>query len=59
MSDLINRKASTSKVTIHQISEEVDAGNIIGQSPLINVKLKDGNFTDNILVLDDKDLKFF
>jgi len=52
--DLINRKASTSKVTIHQISEEVDAGNIIGQSPLINVKLKNDKFTDNILVLDDK-----
>lgn len=52
--DLINRKASTSKVTIHQISEEVDAGNIIGQSPMINVKLKNDNFTDNILVLDDK-----
>ena len=52
--DLINRKANTSKVTIHQISEEVDSGNIIGQSPMINVKLKNDNFTDNILVLDDK-----
>ncbi|MBC8485696.1 MAG: hypothetical protein H8D45_06615 [Bacteroidetes bacterium] len=52
--DLINRRAKTSKVTIHQISEEVDAGNIIGQSPLINVKLKNDKFTDNILVLDDK-----
>jgi folate-dependent phosphoribosylglycinamide formyltransferase PurN len=55
--DLINRKATTSKVTIHQITEDVDAGHILCQSPLINVKLQDGKLTDKILVLDDKMMK--
>jgi folate-dependent phosphoribosylglycinamide formyltransferase PurN len=55
--DLINRKATSSKVTIHQITEDVDAGHILCQSPLINVKLQDGKLTDKILVLDDKMLK--
>ena len=55
--DLINRKAKTSKVTIHQITENVDAGHILCQSPPINIKLQNGNLTDKILVLDDKMLK--
>ncbi len=55
--DLINRKATTSKVTIHQITEDVDSGHILCQSPLINIRLQDGKLTDKILVLDDKMLK--
>lgn len=52
--DMIVRKADTSKLTIHQISLEVDAGNIVGQSPPVNIKLKDGSHTDNVLVLEEK-----
>jgi methionyl-tRNA formyltransferase len=55
--DLINRKATTSKVTIHQITEDVDSGHILCQSPPVNIKLQDGKLTDKILVLDDKMMK--
>lgn len=52
--DLIERNASTSKVTVHHVSEEIDAGHIVGQSPPVNVRLINGELTDNVLVLDDK-----
>lgn len=52
--DMIERKAETSKLTIHHITEDVDAGHIIGQSPPVNIKLKNGKLTDNVLVLEDK-----
>ena len=54
LEDLIERNASTSKATVHQVTEEIDAGHIVGQSPPVNVRLKDGGMTDNVLVLDDK-----
>lgn len=52
--DLIERNAETSKLTIHQLTETVDSGFIIGQSTPINVRLKNGIISDNILVLLDK-----
>jgi len=52
--DMIARKAETSNLTIHQISEEVDAGHIVGQSPPVNIRLKNGELTDKVLVLEDK-----
>ncbi len=52
--DLINRDAKTSKFTIHQLTEVLDSGPVVGQSSPINVRFKDGSITDNILVLDDK-----
>lgn len=52
--DMIDRKADTSKLTIHQISTQVDAGKIVGQSPSINIQLKDGKHTENVLVLEQK-----
>ena len=52
--DMIERKAETSKLTIHQITEDVDEGHIVGQSPHVNIKLKNGSFTDNVFVLVDK-----
>ena len=55
--DLINRNASTSKVTIHQITEDVDSGHILCQSPPVNVRLENGKISDKILVLDDKMMK--
>lgn len=55
--DLINRDAKTSKVTIHQLTETLDSGPVIGQSSPVNVRFKDGSITNNILVLDDKMLK--
>lgn len=55
--DLINRNAETSKITIHQLTEQLDDGPILGQSPPLNVRFSDGSMTDNILVLDDKMLQ--
>jgi len=52
--DMIDRKADTSKLTIHHIIEDVDAGSVVGQSPPVNIKLKNGNHTDNNLLLEDK-----
>lgn len=55
--DLIDRDAKTSKFTIHQLTTELDAGPILGQSPPVNVRFADGSLTDNILVIDDKMLQ--
>lgn len=52
--DLINRDAKTSKLTIHQLTVELDAGPILGQSPPVNVRFADGSITNDILVLGDK-----
>lgn len=52
--DMIERKAETSKLTIHHITKNVDAGHIVGQSPPVNIKLKDGSSTDNILAVAHK-----
>ncbi len=55
--DLIDRDAKTSKLTIHQLTVELDGGPILGQTPAVNVRFPDGSMTDNILVLDDKMLQ--
>jgi len=52
--DMIGRKAETSRLTIHHITEDVDAGHIVGQSPPVNIKFKNGRLTDKVLVLEDK-----
>ncbi len=52
--DLIDRNAETSKLTIHQLTLQLDAGPIVGQSPPVNVRYADESMTDNILVLEDK-----
>ena len=52
--DLINRNAKTSKLTVHQLTTQLDAGPVLGQSPAVNVRFSDGSLTNNILVLDDK-----
>ena len=55
--DLIDRDAKTSKLTIHQLTVELDGGPILGQTPPVNVRFADGSMTDNILVIDDKMLQ--
>ena len=57
--DLIDRNAETSKLTIHQLTVQLDAGPILGQSPPVKVRYADGSITDNILVLEDKMLHTF
>lgn len=52
--DLIDRNASTSLFTIHQLSLQLDAGHVLGQSPVITVKFKNGEVPQNILIIEDK-----
>ncbi len=52
--DLINRDAKTSKVTIHELTDQLDGGHVVGQSSDVNVRFEDGSITDNVLVIDDK-----
>jgi len=52
--DLINRDAKTSKVTIHELTAQLDGGHVVGQSSKVNVRFEDGSITDNVLVIDDK-----
>ena len=52
--DLIERNASTSLFTIHQLSIELDAGHVLGQSPPINVRYRNGEISKNLLIIEDK-----
>lgn len=52
--DLIERKANTTKVTIHQLTEQIDSGPVVAQSLPINVRLENGEMPDNVFVIDDK-----
>lgn len=54
--DLINRKAETTRVTLHAVSTAIDSGDIVGQSSPINVRLKNNEFTDNIRMIGEKTL---
>ncbi len=52
--DLVNRNASVSKFTIHKLTEQLDAGDVIGQSPEICVTTKKGKLPENLLLIEDR-----
>ncbi len=52
--DLVQRKAKTTVWSVHQVSEEVDSGTVIGQSPPVNVVKSDGELPTNCLIVYDK-----
>ena len=54
--DLVARKAETTRVTIHKVSTTIDSGDIVGQSSLINVRLENNKFTDNVRLIGEKTL---
>ncbi len=54
--ELISRKAQTTRVTIHKVSEVIDAGDIVGQSSLINVRLANNQCSDNVRMIGEKTL---
>jgi len=54
--DLIDRQAETTRVTIHKVSEEIDAGSVVGFSPLLNVRLAHNLCTDDICLVGEKTL---
>jgi hypothetical protein len=43
-----------SRMSIHTVTEEIDAGPVVGTSPLINICLEDGRYPSNILTLQEK-----
>jgi len=54
--DMIARQASATRVTLHHVSEMIDDGAIVGQSPLINIRLADGGVSDNVRLVGEKTL---
>lgn len=42
------------RLTIHQVSEEIDEGKIVGMSPPINILAENGNYPEDIRKLHDK-----
>ncbi|MCB2186254.1 MAG: hypothetical protein KQJ78_07545 [Deltaproteobacteria bacterium] len=54
--DMVERQAETTRVTLHRVSETIDGGEIVGQSPLINVRLADGGCSDDVRLLGEKSL---
>lgn len=54
--DLVARGADTTRVTVHRVSETIDSGDIVGQSSLINVRLKNGKLSDDVRLIGEKTL---
>ncbi len=54
--DLVARKASTTRTAVHRVSEEIDSGTVIGESPEINVKLVDGSLSEDVRLIGEKTL---
>ncbi len=52
--DLVERRAETTRLTIHQVSEEIDSGPVVGVSPPINVRLAEGECTDDVRLIGEK-----
>ncbi len=54
--DLIRRGADTTRVTVHRVSETIDSGDVVGQSPPVNVRLAQGKLSDNVRLIGEKTL---
>ena len=52
--DLVDRNALTSRFTIHKLTEQLDAGDVVGQTSDINVTFPDDKLPDNVLLIEDK-----
>ena len=50
----MERRAASTRVTLHRVSPEIDEGDIIGQSPAINVRLPDGSPSTNVRMIGEK-----
>ncbi len=52
--NIIRKGEKTSPLVIHEVTNIIDRGPIVGVSPQINICLEDGAYPANILTLDDK-----
>jgi folate-dependent phosphoribosylglycinamide formyltransferase PurN len=50
----IENGRTTSNMILHQVTETIDAGTIVGISPAINITTANGHYPVNILVLQEK-----
>lgn len=50
----IHEGRATSHMILHQVTETIDAGPIVGISPKINIALQNGQYPRNFLVLQEK-----
>jgi len=53
-SDAIKKERKTSTMTVHMVSETIDCGPIIGNSPPVNICTASGDYPKNILTLQEK-----
>ncbi|UCG12175.1 MAG: hypothetical protein JSU72_16985 [Deltaproteobacteria bacterium] len=54
--DLVERKASSTRVTLHRVSPTIDDGDIVGRSPEINVRLPDRSVSNDVRMIGEKTL---
>jgi methionyl-tRNA formyltransferase len=54
--DLIERRAFSTRVTLHRVSPTIDDGDIVGQSAEINVRLPDGSVSTDVRMIGEKAL---
>ena len=52
--DLVKRKAFSTRVTLHRVSPTIDDGDIVGQSPDINVHFPDGSVPNDVRMIGEK-----
>jgi len=52
--DLIARKANTTRLTIHKVTEIIDSGSVVGRSPEINILLQDGSYCNDARMMGEK-----
>jgi folate-dependent phosphoribosylglycinamide formyltransferase PurN len=54
--DIVARKATTNRTSLHWVSETIDEGSVVGQSPPINVALPDGQPCDDVMLIGEKSM---
>lgn len=54
--DIVARKAATTRTAIHRVTEKIDSGSVVGESPPINVRLEDGSLSDDVRLIGEKTL---
>ncbi len=54
--DIVARRALTNRTAVHCVSEAIDEGCVVGESPLINVALSDGQPCEDAQLIGEKSM---
>ncbi len=54
--DIVARKAVTNRTSVHWVSETIDEGSVVGQSPPINVALPGGQPCEDVMLIGEKSM---